>query len=83
MSYMKTLQIDKDVIQDFEQIKIEANKLLNIPPEKSVGYNNLLILQKIKENQEHLFNVGYTEVTHWYQQYCIVRSTDMILNFMG
>ena len=48
---MKTLQIDKDVIQDFEQIKIEANKLLNIPSEKSVGYNNLLILQKIKEKK--------------------------------
>ena len=55
MSYMKTLQIDKDVIQDFEQIKIEANKLLNIPSEKSVGYNNLLILQKIKEKKSGTF----------------------------
>ena len=48
---MKTYQIDKDVVQDFEKIKPVANELLGITntEEWSVGYNNLLILQKIKE----------------------------------
>jgi hypothetical protein len=30
MSYMKTYQIDKDIVQDFEKIKPVANKLLGI-----------------------------------------------------
>ena len=48
---MKTYQIDNDVVQDFEEIKPVANELLDIvnTEEWSVGYNNLLLLQKIKE----------------------------------
>ena len=54
---MKTYQIDKDVVQDFEKIKPVANKLLGITntEEWSVGYNNLLLLQKIKEIKSGVF----------------------------
>ena len=57
MSYMKTYQIDKDVVQDFEKIKPVANELLGITntEEWSVGYNNLLLLQKIKEIKSGVF----------------------------
>ena len=57
MSYMKTYQIDKDVVQDFEKIKPVTNKLLGITntEEWSVGYNNLLLLQKIKEIKSGVF----------------------------
>ena len=54
---MKTYQIDKDVVQDFEKIKPVANELLGITntEEWSVGYNNLLLLQKIKEIKSGVF----------------------------
>ena len=49
---MKTYQIDNDVVKDFEKIKPVANELLGIinTKEWSVGYNNLLLLQKINQN---------------------------------
>ena len=54
---MKTYQIDNDVIKDFEEIKPVANELLGIinTEEWSVGYNNLLLLQKIKEIKSGVF----------------------------
>ena len=54
---MKTYQIDNDVINDFEEIKPVANELLGIiNTEKwSVGHNNLLLLQKIKEIKSGVF----------------------------
>ena len=54
---MKTYQIDNDVVQDFEEIKPVANELLDIvnTVEWSVGYNNLLLLQKIKEIKSGVF----------------------------
>jgi hypothetical protein len=52
---MKTYQIDNDVLKDFEELKIEANKLLKVPSGQSVGYNNVLLLQKIKEKKSGIF----------------------------
>ena len=54
---MKTYQIDKDIVQDFEKIKPVANELLGIVDTEnwSVGYNNLLLLQKIKEIKSGVF----------------------------
>ena len=54
---MKTYQIDNDIVKDFEEIKPVANELLGIinTEEWSVGYNNLLLLQKIKEIKSGVF----------------------------
>ena len=64
---MKTYQIDNDVVKDFEKIKPVANELLGIinTKEWSVGYNNLLLLQKIKEVKSGVFvQCGVLEVGH-------------------
>ena len=55
MSYIVKSHIDDDVVKDFEEIKKEANKILVIDDKKSIGYNNLLILQKIKEKKSGIF----------------------------
>ena len=57
IGYMKTYQIDNDVIKDFEEIKPVPNELLGIinTEEWSVGYNNLLLLQKNKEIKSGIF----------------------------
>ncbi len=55
MSYMVKSQIDNDVVKDFEEIKLVANELLRIEDGKGVGYNNLLLLQKIKEKKSGIF----------------------------